>query len=217
MQVAADGVPAVPLADHVAQAVGLAQPGGGAEDVADRDRAAEHGGRVLAHRVVGEGDEVVVPGEDLRPVGLLGACRVVVQGGDCGLDLVAAGALNGQHRLQDAHALGDLASVPQAAVLSVERVLAKRLSIAGTFDPAGVVAEIKALAAEAQAKEAAARNTAPGDAQALTRDAAAGGGPRAAAATAAVNSTGSAKLVETIIRLETLQPKLQQCVIRAKI
>src|SRR5512132_4161019 len=121
VQVAADGVPAVPLADHVAQLVGLAQPGGGAEDVADRDRAAEHGGGVLAHRVVGEGDEVVVPGEDLRPVGLLGACRVVVQGGDGGLDLVAAGALNGQRRLQDAYTLGDLTVVPQAAVLSVER------------------------------------------------------------------------------------------------
>jgi hypothetical protein len=28
--------------------------------VADRDRAAEHGGGILAHRVVGEGNEVVV-------------------------------------------------------------------------------------------------------------------------------------------------------------
>src|SRR6266540_7403196 len=121
VQVAADGVPAVPLAEHLAQPVGLAQPGGGAEDVAGRDRAPEHRGGVLAHRVAGEGDEVVVPGEDLRPVGLLGACRVVVQGGDGGLDLVAAGALNGQRRLQDAHALGDIAGVPQAAVLSVER------------------------------------------------------------------------------------------------
>ena len=125
VQVAADGVPAVPLAEHLAQPVGLAQPRGGAEDVADRDRAPEHRGGVLAHRVAGEGDEVVVPGEDLRPVGLLGACRVVVQGGDGGLDLVAAGApflrLHGQRRLQDAHALGDLAGVPQAAVLPVER------------------------------------------------------------------------------------------------
>ena len=86
VQVAADGVPAVPLAEHLAQPVGLAQPGGGAEDVADRDRAPEHRGGALAHRVVGEGDEVVVPGEDLRPVGLLSACRVVVQGGDSGLD-----------------------------------------------------------------------------------------------------------------------------------
>ena len=121
VQVAADGVPAVAVAEHLAQPVGLAQPGGGAVDVADRDRAAEHGGGVLVHRVVGEGDEVVVPGEDLRPVGLLGAGRVVVQGGDRGLDLVAAGALKGERRLQDAHALGDLAGVPQAAVLAVER------------------------------------------------------------------------------------------------
>ena len=64
---AADGVPAVPLAEHLAQPVGLAQPGGGAEDVAHRDRAPEYRGGVAAHRVVGEGDEVVVPGEDLRP------------------------------------------------------------------------------------------------------------------------------------------------------
>ena len=90
VQLAVHRVPPVPLAEHLAQPVCLAQPGGGAEDVADRDRAPEHRGGVLVHRVVGEGDEVVVPGEDLRPVGLLGACRVVVQGGDRGLDLVAA-------------------------------------------------------------------------------------------------------------------------------
>ena len=92
VQVGADGMPPVAVAEHLAQPVGLAQPRGGTEDVADRDRAAEHGGGVLAHRVVGEEDEVVVPGEDLRPVGLLGARRVVVQGGDGGLDLVAPGA-----------------------------------------------------------------------------------------------------------------------------
>ena len=84
VQVAADGVPAVPLAEHLAQPVGLAQSGGGAKHVADRHRAPEHGGWVVAHRVVGEGDEVVIPGKDLRPVGLLGDCRVVVQGGDRG-------------------------------------------------------------------------------------------------------------------------------------
>ena len=93
VQVAADGVPAVPLAEHLAQPVGLAQSGGGAKHVADRHRAPEHGGWVVAHRVVGEGDEVVIPGKDLRPVGLLGDCRVVVQGGDRGLDLVARGAV----------------------------------------------------------------------------------------------------------------------------
>jgi acyl-CoA synthetase (AMP-forming)/AMP-acid ligase II len=44
-----------------------------------------------------------------------------VQGGDGGLDLVAAGALKGQRRLQDAHALGDLTGIPEATVLPVER------------------------------------------------------------------------------------------------
>ncbi len=117
---AADGVPAVPLADHVTQPVGLAQTGGRAEHVPDRDRAPQHRCRVLAHRVGGEAHEVVVPGEDLRPVGLLGAGRVVVQRGDGGLDLVAAGPLDGQRRLQDAHAFSDLAGVPQAPVLPVE-------------------------------------------------------------------------------------------------
>ncbi len=138
VQVAADGVPAVPVAEHLAQPVGLAQPSGGAEDVADRDRAPEHRGGVLAHRVVGEGEEFVVPGEDLRPVGLLGACRVVVQGGDSGLELVTAGApflrLHGQRRLQDAYALGDLARVPQTAVLSVESddaTLVSRVALGG--------------------------------------------------------------------------------------
>ena len=89
VQVAADGVPSVTLAEHVAQPVGLLQPGGGAPDLADRDGATEHRGGVLAYRVGGQGDEVVVPGEDLRPVGLLGARRVVVQGGDRGLDLIS--------------------------------------------------------------------------------------------------------------------------------
>ena len=78
VQVAADRMPPVAVAEHLAQPVGLAQPRGGTERVADRDRAAQHGGGVLVHRVVGEGDEVVVPGEDLRPVDLLGAGRVVV-------------------------------------------------------------------------------------------------------------------------------------------
>ena len=112
--------------------------------MAHRDRAPEYRGGVLAHRVVGEGDEVVVPGEDLRPVGLLGACRVVVEGGDGGLDLVAAEALNGQRRAQDADALGDLAGVPQAAVLPVER-----------DDPAlGVEARRQAGVVEASARAA---------------------------------------------------------------
>jgi hypothetical protein len=96
VEVAAGGVPAVAVAEDVAEAVGLEETCGRAYDVSDRDRAAEHGGGVLVDRVVGEGDEVVVPGEDLGPVGLLGRGRVVVQGGDGGLDLVAPGALEDQ-------------------------------------------------------------------------------------------------------------------------
>ena len=69
---------------------GLAQPAAAPRTSADRDGALEHGGRVLARRVGAKGDEVVVPGEDLRPVGLLGARRVAVRGGNRGLDLVAA-------------------------------------------------------------------------------------------------------------------------------
>jgi hypothetical protein len=62
-----------------------AQPGKRSVDLADRDRAAERG-----DRIVGELDELVVPGENLRPVGLLGGAGVVVQRGDGGLDLVLA-------------------------------------------------------------------------------------------------------------------------------
>ena len=121
----ADGVPPVPLVEHLAQPVGLAQPSVGAQDVADRNGAPEDRGGVMVHRVVGEGDEVVVPSEYLRPVRLLCAQRVVVQGGDGGLDLVTTGALflclRGQRRLKDEHAFGDLVGVPKSAVLSVQR------------------------------------------------------------------------------------------------
>src|SRR5690348_13074981 len=64
VQIPAYGVPPVPFADHLAQPVGLSQSGGGAEDMADGDGAAEHAGRVLAYRVIREGGEVVVPGKD---------------------------------------------------------------------------------------------------------------------------------------------------------
>src|SRR5207237_8330532 len=104
-QMAGEGGPPMPLAEHLAQPVGLAQPGGGAEDVADRDRAPEHRGGVLAHRVVGEGDEVVVPGGDLRPVCLLGACLVVVMGISGGLCRAACVAQYTLHESQSSAAL----------------------------------------------------------------------------------------------------------------
>ena len=96
MQVTADGVPTVSLAEYVVQPIGFAQTGRAAEDVADRHRAPEHRGRILAYGMLGKGDEVVVPGEDLGPVGLLRTCRVVMQGSDGGLHLIATGAIRGQ-------------------------------------------------------------------------------------------------------------------------
>jgi len=125
VQVSAHGVPAVALSEHVAQPVGLEQPSLGTEDMADRYGAAEHRGGVLAHRILAQRDEVVIPGEDLAPVGLLSALRIVVQRGDRGLNLVAARrprfCSHGERRLQDTHALGYLARVPEAAVLAIER------------------------------------------------------------------------------------------------
>jgi hypothetical protein len=92
-----------------------AQPGQWAVDLADRDRAAERGDQVAS-----EAEEFVVPGENLRSVGLPGGAGVAVQRGDGGLDLVLAAPVAGQGRLQDAHALGDLGRVPSGAVLLVE-------------------------------------------------------------------------------------------------
>jgi len=128
VQVTADGVPPVAVPEHLAQSVCLAQPRGGAEHVADRDRAAEHRGGILTHGVVAEGDEVVVPGEDLLPVGLRIVDRVVVQGGDCGLELVAATTLQRQCRLQDADTLGDLSVVPSLPPLEELRAQGARIT-----------------------------------------------------------------------------------------
>ena len=53
VQVAADGMPPVSLAQNLAQPVGLAQSGMAAEDVADRDRTTEHSGGILTDGVGG--------------------------------------------------------------------------------------------------------------------------------------------------------------------
>src|SRR4051794_41867432 len=72
VQVAADGMPAVAVAEHLAQPIGLEQPRGGTEDVADRDRTAGPGGGGGGHGGVGGGVGGGGPGEDARPVGLPG-------------------------------------------------------------------------------------------------------------------------------------------------
>lgn len=90
-----------------------------------------------------------------------------------------------------------------AALLSVERVLAQRLSTVGTFDPTGVVTEIKALAAEEEELKTESQAIATDQAKALLKNAA--------------SSSTEAKIAQTIVKLDILQPKLQQCVVRAKI
>lgn len=90
-----------------------------------------------------------------------------------------------------------------SALLSVERVLAQRLRSVGSFDPTGVIAEIKALTIDEKNIEMESEKSAMGQVEALNKNA-----PIAASAT---------KVAQTIVKLETIQPKLQQCVVRAKI
>lgn len=103
-----------------------------------------------------------------------------------------------------------------ASLLSVERVLAQRLSNVGSFDPAGVIAEIKTLADEVREKTAEGQKFAAAQAKGIVND----GRSKDATpkANAAANSTALEKKVEqVVVQLEALQPKLQQCVVRAKI
>lgn len=102
-----------------------------------------------------------------------------------------------------------------ASLFSVERVLAQRLSKVGTFDPAGVIAEIKTLSDQVENDTEAALETAQGQAEALVSNGS-GGGALAIAQVAAA-ATDKAKIVQTIVQVDTLRGKLQQCVVRAKI
>lgn len=107
------------------------------------------------------------------------------------------------------------------ALLSVERVLAQRLSTVGTFDPAGVIAEIKALVKEIEKEAAEAAQTAPTQAAAVASSDAAQPAAVQAAVLAVVPAVDKVaqiqKIKETLIEFATLQPELEQCVIRAKI
>jgi hypothetical protein len=87
----------------------------------------------------------------------------------------------------------------RAALFSVELVTARRLMTVGTFDPAGVVAEITALNREIEEGPDSESPNEPG----VTDDE--GGG-------------GAGDDAETVrLEIEALRPKLQRCVVRAKI
>ena len=65
--------------------------------------------------------QLVVPLDDLHPVGLLGRLRVGVQGGDRGLRLVLAEPVARQRRLQDATPSAISVGVPPGPVLLGQR------------------------------------------------------------------------------------------------
>ncbi|QNA84937.1 hypothetical protein G4G27_13730 [Sphingomonas sp. So64.6b] len=138
----------------------------------------------------------------------LGAISAMETGGANGVALTGTGgvAVTAEQRYF---------AIVSASLLSVERVLAQRLSNVGSFDPAGVIAEIKTLSEEARKKTEDAEVTADGQAQALVADGSKG--TATLKAKAAVAATDETKIAQTIVQIETLQPKLQQCVVRAKI
>jgi hypothetical protein len=95
-----------------------------------------------------------------------------------------------------------------ASLLSVERILAQRLSNSGTFDPAGIIAEIEKLTSEEE-------KAATPEANAALAEAEKGlAGKTGVAFDAALNTVRQAK---AIISIPQLQPKLQKCVVRAKL
>ena len=122
-----------------------------------------------------------------------------------------------------------------ASLLSVERVLSQRLSAAGAaFDPEGVIAQIKNLTKEEEEAKTDADGSATDAANATAEDAANAAAVTEAAAAAAtdpqqkaqltaigqsqrMSAAQTAKVRDTIIKLNTLKPKLEQCVVRAKV
>lgn len=100
----------------------------------------------------------------------------------------------------------------QTNLFAVESVLEQRLSKVGTFDPEGVVAQIEKIKDDIDAKKKQAQATAPNDARTLVA-AKVGAGARALTATEAADA---ANLEQTLVDIETLGPRLQQCVMIAK-
>ena len=81
-----------------------------------RARAMHHrgGDRVIEHhhRIVGHALQQFIKRQDLRPIGILGARRFIVNGGDGGLQLVGADRASGQRGGDERDALGDLRRGP---------------------------------------------------------------------------------------------------------
>lgn len=95
-----------------------------------------------------------------------------------------------------------------ASLFSIERILSQRFSNIGSFDADGVAAELKELTAEEEKAETAAEGAA---------DAPIDGTPAAAGATKTFASEAKRNDAVVELTLASLQPRLQQCVVRAKI
>ncbi len=100
----------------------------------------------------------------------------------------------------------------QTNLFAVESVLEQRLSKAGTFDPEGVVAQIEKIKDDIAAKKQQAQASAPAAAKALVAPQA---GPGARSLTAG-EAAEAVSLEQTLVDIETLGPRLQQCVMVAK-
>ena len=92
----------------------------------EADAGAVHhgGGDGLAephHRALRDLHEHAIEGEDLRPVGGVRARGLVVHGRDGGLDLIRTDNSARQRRAHEGHALLDLGSIPERAILLIER------------------------------------------------------------------------------------------------
>jgi hypothetical protein len=97
-----------------------------------------------------------------------------------------------------------------AALFSIERVLASRISSVGSFDSEGISAQFKQLVeteAEAEQQLAGAENSDVPDPNA----------PKAVGQMTRFASEGERNAVIAELSLEVMQPRLQQCVVRAKI
>lgn len=110
----------------------------------------------------------------------------------------------------------------QSALINVERVVARRLSSAGTpFDMDGIVAEIETAAAKVKKAEDEAgtpetQGQAVLDSPTTSGDQTGTQRQGATQAKAKLTALGARNVGTTVIKLRTLQPRLQQCIVRAK-
>ena len=107
------GVPLLSIPQHRTHPLGLGEPRIGTGNVSDRDRPVEDSGWIVAIWFVAQGDELVVPLEDLAPVGLFRCRGVGVKRSDSRLDLIAAGALLGRARPEGSRHASAISAVSQ--------------------------------------------------------------------------------------------------------